>query len=431
MKRLWLRASLVSAQGKRQRNGGDNLISDRRVVITGLGVISSIGIGKDAFWEALIAGKSRISEITSFDTSKYDHHYGGEVKNFSPEDFIDEKKVKSIGRASQFAIAATKLALQDAGLDLLDIDPTRIGISIGTTMGESQIIEEIDKIWVENGEDDIMPSLIPQYPGNVISPNVALEFGFKGPNLVIPTACAAGNYAIGYACDLLRFGRADIMIAGGSDSFSRIAFTGFNRLFAMAPEKCQPFDKNRKGMMLGEGAGMVTLELLEDALKRGALIYAEILGYGINCDAHHMTIPDVNGIVSMLRSALKNANITLGDVGYVNAHGTGTIPNDKAECRALKEVFSEHAESIPVSSIKSMLGHTMGAASALEAIASTLTVKNDTIPPTINYETEDPECAIDCVPNVSRRQRVDVALNNSYAFGGNNACLVLKKFDEE
>lgn len=401
----------------------------RRVVITGLGVISSIGTGKDNFWAALVAGESGISEISSFDPSGYFTRYGGEIKDFDPGYFIKKIEVKSMGRSSQLVIAATRLALLDAKLK--KIPSERVGVVIGTTMGESQVFEEINKIWVESGEEGVNPNLIPQSPSNLLSSNVALEFDLKGPNLVIPTACAAGNYAIGYAYDLIRFGKVDTMVAGGVDAFSKIAFTGFNRLFAMAPERCQPFDKNRKGMMVGEGSGVAILELLENASERDAPIYAEILGYGMSCDAYHMTIPDVKGITSMLRTTLRNANISPEDVDYISAHGTGTVPNDKAECQAIREVFGELTDRIPISSIKSMLGHTMGAASALEAIVCTLTVKNDIIPPTINYETEDPECDIDCVPNVSRSHRVDIALNNSYAFGGNNACLVVKKFEEE
>lgn len=403
---------------------------DRRVVITGLGVVSSIGIGKDNFWEALIAGKSGISEINSFDTSKYDRRYGGEIKNFNPEDYIDKKKVKLIGRASQFAIAATKLALQDAGLDLADIVPERTGVAIGTTMGEIQALEEIDKIWVKNGDVEVDPRLIPQYPSNVLSSNVSLEFGLKGPTLLIPTACAAGNYSIGYAYDLLRFGKADIMFAGGADPFSRITFTGFSRLYAMAPEKCQPFDKNRKGMIVGEGAGMVILEPLDTAMKRGAPIYAEVLGYGMSCDAYHMTIPDINGIALVLRTTLRNININPEDVDYVSAHGTGTVPNDKTECQAIKKVFGERNDGMLISSIKSMLGHTMGAASAIEAISCCKSIETGWIPPTINYQTFDPDCNIDCVPNKAREKEINIVLNNAFAFGGNNCCVVLKRYKQ-
>jgi len=400
---------------------------DKRIVVTGIGVVTSIGIGKDAFWEALINGKSGISRIESFDTKEFSTHNGGEIKNFHPEDFMSKRKVKRLGRASQLAIASAKLALKDSELDLENLDREKIGVAIGTTMGESQILERIDEAWVKYGEDAIDPQLIPRLPANVISSNVGIEFKLKGPNYLISTACAAGNYAIGYACDLIRKGVADIMLAGGADGFSRIAFTGFNRLLAIAPEKCQPFDKNRKGMMVGEAAGVVILELLESALKRKANIYAEVLGYGLSCDAHHMTAPHGPGIAKAMEKALKESGIKPQDVDYINAHGTGTPANDREECLAIKEVFGEYSKKVAVSSIKSMLGHTMGAASAVEAIACCLSVKFDKIPPTINFETPDPDCDIDCVPNVSRKTKVNIALNNSSAFGGNNACLAIKK----
>lgn len=401
---------------------------NKRIVVTGLGVVSSIGIGKEPFWNALINGKSGISKITSFDTKDFPTHYGGEIKDFHPEDFIDKKKTERLGRASQLAIASAKLAIQDAKLELSGFDREKIGVAIGTTMGESKILEEIDEIWVKKGDQAIEPNLIPRLPANVISSNVAIEFKLKGPNFLISTACAAGNYAIGYACDLINKGAADLMLAGGADGFSRIAFTGFNRLFAIAAEKCQPFDKNRKGMMVGEGAGVLVLETLENALKRKAKVYAEVLGYGLSCDAHHMTAPHAPGIAKAIEKALKETNLKPKDVDYINAHGTGTLANDKEECLAIKEVFGDYSKKLVISSIKSMLGHTMGAASAIEAIACCLTVKDDIIPPTINYETPDPECDIDCVPNISRKLKVNIVLNNASAFGGNNACLVLKKF---
>ena len=394
---------------------------DKRIVITGLGVVSSIGIGKDDFWKALIAGISGISKISSFDTSDYPTHYGGEVKNFEPEN-------KNIGRASSLAIASAKFALNDAGIKPDNLDSKKTGVVIGTTMGESQVLEKLNDAWVKKGTDAIDPKLIPQYPCNVLSLNVAQELKLDGPNFVIPNACAAGNYAIGYAYDLIRMGKAEMMLAGGTDAFSRIAFIGFNRLLAVAPEKCQPFDKNRKGMLVAEGSAMVLIETLEAALKRKANIYAEILGYGLSCDAHHMTAPFNEGIKEAIEKALSESKIPADKVNYFSAHGTGTPANDREECLAIKKVFGDYSKKLPVSSIKSMLGHTMGAASAIEAVACTLSVKNDIIPPTINFQTPDPDCDIDCVPNVPRKAKVDIALNSASAFGGNNACLVLKKF---
>jgi len=397
----------------------------RRVVVTGVGVVSSIGIGKDGFWNNLINGKSGISEVESFDTSRYENHRGGEVKDFNPLDFIDKDELNKMGKASQFAVAAAKLALDDAGIDMKKVLKDRIGAIVGTTMADSQRLEEMDRTWIEHSEKDVDGKLVPQYPGSVLAANIGFKFDIENAVYSIPTACSAGNYSIGYSYDLIRCGKADYMLAGGSDSFSRVAFTGFNRLFAVAPEKCQPFDKNRKGMMVGEGAGVLLLESLESAKKRKANIYAEVLGYALSCDAHHMTAPSVEGITNVMKKAIKNAGMNDGDVDYISAHGTGTPSNDKAECAAVKAVFGDRHKDISISSIKSMLGHTMGAASAIEAITCCLAIKESIIPPTINYETPDSECDIDCVPNKARRKSVKVALNNSLAFGGNDACLVL------
>ncbi|HEX9779854.1 MAG TPA: beta-ketoacyl-[acyl-carrier-protein] synthase family protein [bacterium] len=399
-----------------------------RVVVTGLGVVSSIGIGWKAFWDSLIQGKSGIGEVASFDTSQFQTHRGGEVKGFNPLNFIESSRLRRYNRASQFAIAATKMAIQDAHLGSSREDGRRMGISIGTTMAEAQAIESMDSTWVQESVGRIHPRLIPQYPGNIIGAHVATELKCIGPNLAITTACAAGNYALAYASDLLRLGKSDVMIAGGADAFSRIAFMGFNRLLAVAPDMCQPFDRNRKGMMVGEGAGILILERLEDAMARKAPIYAEILGYGMSCDATHMTIPDVEGVKKVMLNGLKDAGIDRRDVDYINAHGTGTPANDRTECAAIRSVFGNLTDHLPVSSIKSMIGHTMGAASALEAIACVLAIQSGTIPPTINFGEVDPGCDIDCVPNISRAQRSQVVLNNSFAFGGNNACLVLSGY---
>ncbi len=403
---------------------------NKRVVITGIGIVSSIGIGKDAFWKNLIAGKSGISEIDTFDTSGYPIHRGGVVKNFHAESFISKDRLKNMGRASQFAVVATKMALNDALLKSEEIKKERTGIIMGTTMADVQSLEQIDKYWIRDGEDAVWALNIIKYPSNSIANHIGYFFEITGPNYSIPTACSAGNYSIGYSFDLIRGGKADIMIAGGADPFSRIAFTGFNRLFAMAPDKCQPFDKNRKGMMMGEGAGVLVLENLEAAKKRRAEIYCEILGYGLSCDAHHMTAPSVEGIVKVMERAIRHSGIDKADVGYISAHGTGTPANDKAECDAIKKVFGDLASKLSISSIKSMLGHTMGAASAIEAITCCLAIKESVIPPTINYETPDPECDFDVIPNIAKKKRVDLALNNSLAFGGNNACLILGMYED-
>ncbi len=404
-------------------------MDNKRIVITGVGVISPIGCNKDVFWNALISGVSGASEVKAFDTSDFKVHNGCEVKDFKYEDYISNGSRK-VGKGSQFAIAATKLALDDSKIDVKNVDLERVGVSIGTTAGEIQILERVNQLRYEKGDDNVDSDLFLKHPCNNIPSNIAIEFGFEGPNTIISTACAAGNYAIGYACDLIKLGRADIMVAGGTDPFSKVAYVGFSKLNAIAPEVCQPFDKNRKGMLIGEGAGMLVLESMEDALARNANIYAEILGYGLSCDGYHITIPqpDGNGVVSAMRKALKYANIKPEDVQHISAHGTGTVANDKAETISIKKVFGEHSKRLAVVSIKSMIGHTMGAASAIEAIACALAVKEDIVPPTINYETKDPECDLDFVPNVKREMQVNIALNNAYAFGGNNSCLVLKKF---
>lgn len=401
----------------------------RKVVVTGLGVVSSIGIGKDEFWNNLIKGKSGISKIESFDTFNYPTAYGGEIKDFQPEKFIKRHKIDLFGRASQLSIVASKLALQDSNLDIENAQSEKTGIFIGTTMGETQIMEEIDSTWLEKGQDSVKFSSISQYPSSNISANLAMELKIKGDNLVMPTACAAGNYSVGYAFDKIKNNKLTIALAGGSDAFSKVAYAGFNRLYAMATERCQPFDKNRKGMLLGEGAAILVLESLDSALKRKANIYAEVLGYGLSCDAFHMTHPTEEGVSKSMQKAMNEAGINIEDVDYISAHGTGTQQNDKTEARAIKKVFGKRYKKIPVSSIKSMLGHTMGAAAAIEAVVCCLSPQSGILPPTINYETPDPECDIDCVPNKARKQKTRITLNNSCAFGGNNACLVLKRYN--
>lgn len=402
---------------------------ERRVVITGLGAVTSIGLGKDEFWNNLIKGKSGISKVESFDTSKHFTHNGGEIKNFKAEEFLDKKKVKLMARASHLAIAAAKFALKDANVQLSNLSNKGVAVCLGTTGGEAQEIEKIDLTWVKQSHNEVNRWSIIQYPVNNISSNLATELKAQGINRMFTTACAAGNYAIGHGFDLLRAGKAELVIAGGADAFSYLAFTGFNQLSAVAPEKCQPFDKNRKGMMVGEGAGVLILETLESALDRGAQIYAQVLGYGLSCDAFHMTNPQIEGVADCMIKALKEAGLDPDNVDYISAHGTGTRHNDRTESAAINVVFNNR--KVPVSSIKSIIGHTMGAASALEAIACCLSIKNSIVAPTINFETPDPECDIDCVPNSARKMEVNVALNNGFAFGGNNCCLVLKKFKKE
>lgn len=398
-----------------------------RVVVTGIGVVTSVGIGVEAFWSSLLEGRTGIGRVESFDTGRYPVHLGGEVRGFVAGDYVRNLPADSIARASQLAIAAARLALQDAGLDGA-IDPATTGVSMGTTSGEPEMIEKFNDTELAGTRDRIGPEFIARYPSHVIAAHVGSELGFRGPNVVIPTACAAGNYALAHALDALRFDDADVMLAGGSDAFSRITYTGFARLGAIAPERVQPFDKNRKGMIPGEGAAVLVLERSDRATARGARIYAELAGYGLTCDAHHMTAPQGNGATRAMTIAMRDAGVSPGEVRYISAHGTGTTINDRVETAAVKEAFGEAARNIPVSSIKSMLGHTMGAASAIEAAACALAVRDDRIPPTINLETPDPDCDLDYVPNVSRAQQVEVAMNNAYAFGGNNASVILRKW---
>lgn len=399
----------------------------REVVVTGLGAVSSIGIGKEEFWANVLKGKSGISDVTLFDTSKFKRHRAGEIKNFTSSDFIPESIAKFIGRASQFGIAATKLALEDANFPLDDIQTKKLAIIIGTTMAESSVIDFSGEMFIKEEWDKITKQLLV----NTFSPSIARSIGYflkaKGENVLIPNACAAGNYALGYGFDLIRKGEIEFAIVGGAESLSRVAFQGFQRLYAMSPEVCSPFDKNRQGMLLGEGAGILILESMERAIKRNATIYAKVLEYGLSCDAYNMTIPSRAGIKKAMAKAIKNASISPRDIDYISAHGTGTVQNDKEESNAIKEVFGE--SKVAVSSIKSMLGHTMGAASALEALACCLAIKDDIVPPTINFKTPDPQCDIDCIPNEARRIKLNKVLNNGFAFGGNNCCVVLASLD--
>ena len=394
---------------------------DKKIVVTGLGVISSIGIGKDDFWKSLINGTSGISEVTLFDTSKFKRNKAGQIKNFKSSDFIPREMVKFLGRASQFAIAAAKLALKDAKITESKVKDKKSAVIIGTTMAEARVYDVSSKMFVGEGWDDITTKLMLNIFSSSIPRNLGHILKAKGSNLLIPNACAAANYALGYGFDLIKRGEVDLAIVGGVDSLSRVAFQGFQRLYAMAPDKCSPFDKDRKGMILGEGAGILILESLESALKRKAPIYSQVLGYGVSCDAHHMTIPKKEGIIKAMEKTLKNSNLSNKDIGYISAHGTGTQANDKAEAGAINEIFE--GRKVPVSSIKSMLGHCMGAASGLEAIACCLALKEGVIPPTINFETSDSECDIDCIPNKARKGNFKIALNNGFAFGGNNGCV--------
>jgi 3-oxoacyl-[acyl-carrier-protein] synthase II len=387
---------------------------------------TSIGTGRQEFWSSLLAGRCGFGLVKSFDTSRYSVHVGAEIQNFRPEDYVHKLDPHSIGRSSQLAIAAARLAITDGALDLTRVDVERAGVCAGTTSGEPHFIERFDDHYVQGELKKVGREFITHYPCHVVPCHVAMELGFSGETMMIPTACAAGNYAIAHASDLLRAGKAGIMLAGGADSFSRITYTGFARLGAIAPEICQPFDRNRKGMVPGEGAAMLLLELKDHAIARGARIYCEVAGYGLSCDAHHMTAahPQGEGAARAIKMAFEQSGLSPEDVDYISAHGTGTATNDRLETIAVKKTFGKQAYKVPISSIKSMLGHTMGAASAIEATVCALAITEGQIPPTVNWKEQDPECDLDYVPNVARRQQVRIAMNNAYAFGGNNSSLL-------
>lgn len=395
-----------------------------------MGIVSPIGTGTKKFWDAAVAGTDGVQPITQIDTTDFKTKVGGEVKDFNPDTYLTGSQQQSMGRASQYAMAATKMALEQSGLDLQNLDPFRVGVSMGTTMGEPQILEKGITIKYQSGAHTIPAELPRQYPCNAIPSAIAREFGTGGPVTIIPTACAAGNFAIGYAMDLIQMGRVDCVLCGGADPFSKIAFTGFNRLLATAEKCCRPFSKNRDGMAVAEGAGMLVVESLEHAQKRGAVILAEVLGYGLACDAFKMTIPSPEGLggIQSLRLALERSKVSPQDIDYVCAHGTGTGENDKGETLIAKTVLGEYAAKIPMTSIKSMLGHTMGAASAIEAAACVLMIQNNTILPTINYTEFDPDCDLDYVPNEARKAQLNTVVSNAFAFAGNTSSLVLRRF---
>ncbi|MGI9592261.1 MAG: beta-ketoacyl-[acyl-carrier-protein] synthase family protein [Myxococcota bacterium] len=398
-------------------------MSDGRVVITGLGPIASVGVGREGFWNALLEGRDGSSDVSSFGTSEFKVHRACELDD---ERLLGHSarpvQRDDPGRASLLAVEAARLALEDAGLEP---PPHDAGVIVGTTGGEIQVLEHMHSARLEGREEALPAGEFAKHPCHVISRNVANAFGLRGPNQVVPTACAAGNYAVSIARGWVQAGYTDVVLAGGCDPLSRVAFTGFARLGAIAPEFCRPFDRERQGLLIGEGAGMVVVESLRSAQRRGAHIYAEVAGVGFSCDAHHMTMPqpEGRGITLAMERALRDARLGAEAIDYVSAHGTGTKANDKIESAAVRALLGDH--TAPVSSIKSMIGHTMGAASALETIACCLAIESGSIPPTIHHEHPDPECNVDVVPNEARDHRVDVALNNAFAFGGNNSCLVL------
>ncbi len=410
----------------------------RRVVITGLGVVSPIGTGVDKFWKNLVAGVSGIDRIKRFDPVEIglSVHIAGEVKDFEPEKYFDKKDVQKVSDFIKFAVAATDEALKDSGLLETKFDPYRVGVIIGTGIGGLRDIEEQQKVLMEKGPRRVSPFFIPYGISNMASGLVAIRFGFKGPNYCVVSACATGNHSIGDAMRLIQKGDIDVAIAGGCESaITPLGVAGFASMRALStrndePQKAsRPFDRDRDGFVMGEGAGILVLEEYEHAKARGAKIYAELVGYGATDDAYHITAPcgDGEGAYMCMKLALEDAGISPERIDYINAHGTSTPLNDKAETLAIKRLFGEHAYRLKVSSNKSMIGHLLGAAGAVEAVATVKTIETGIIPPTINLENPDPECDLDYVPNKAVEYPVEYALSNSFGFGGTNACLLFKK----
>ena len=407
--------------------------------MTGLGAVTPIGIGKENFWNALIAGKNGIGKITRFDATGYTVQIAGEVPEFEPAQFIDKKELKRMDRYTQFALAATKLAIEDAKLDVAKIDGDRAGVYIGSGIGGMETLHnQYEKLFTK-GANRISPFFIPMMIANMAAGNVAIAFGLRGVCECIVTACASGTNAIGDAFYTIQRGDADIIFAGGSEAaISPAGVSGFAAMKALCADHnddpahaSRPFDKNRSGFVMGEGAGIILLESLEHAQNRGAHIYAEIVGYGRNDDAYHITTPAPGGTsqAKCMKLALDDAELKPEDVDYINAHGTSTQFNDKSETEAIKQLFGEHAYKIPVSSTKSMTGHMLGAAGGVEAIASILSIENNIVHPTTNYETQDEGLDLNYVPNAAQEHKVDVAISNSFGFGGHNACVVFKRFE--
>ena len=393
----------------------------RRVFITGVGVVSSIGLGKEEFFESLAAGKSGISPVESFNAANLGRQYAGEVKAFRASDHLTAAETRLTGRCSAMTLAAARMAIKDAEISIESLRGPRTAVVLGTTMGEANIIADLDHQFIARGARGVKRSLVPKYGATLLPIHVARAVGAQGMVLTLPGACAAGNYAIGFGADLIRSGRADVVISGASEVIQQLQFSGFVRLAAMATERCQPFDLNREGLLVGEGSGLLILESEEHAMRRGARLQAEVGGYGLSCDAYHITRPqpEATGSIRAMRDAIAQAGLEPKDVDFVNAHGTGTRANDLAEAKVMRDVFADR--KVPISSMKGMLGHCMGASSALEAIACMLTLETGIYPPTIGYETPDPECDVELVANVARKGKADVVLNNSLAFGGYNA----------
>ena len=412
-----------------------NITEKNKVVVTGIGILSPIGTGIDYFWKSLVNGKSGISEITRFNTERYPTKIAGEIKDFDPEKYMPEDFANGLCRYSQLGFSATKMAIQDSGLDIGSFNnKDRVGVSIGVGIEILSYYDEKTAIENNNYTSRTKPPTENRNLSNVVSD----LFGFSGQNVIVSTACSSGNQAVGIAREMIKSGQADIVLTGGVEApifpLNLAAFCSLRVLSKRNEDPtraCRPFDKDRDGFVMGEGAGMLVLESEESALKRGTHIYGEVAGYGATSDAFHMTKPSVDKvqISKSMFSAIEDADLTINDIGYINAHGTSTPANDKGETRAIKMVFGNNAYRIPVSSTKSMTGHLMGAAGAVELIVSLLAIKNGVIPPTINLENPEPECDLDYVPGRAREKEINTVLSNSFGFGGNNSTLVIKKFN--
>lgn len=414
-------------------------MSSRRVVVTGLGVISPVANDKDQFWSSIRQGKNGISRITQIDPALYASQMAGEVKDFDPSGFISPKDIKRMDWFVQFGVCCARMAVEDARLQVSREDPYRIGVLVGSGIGGLRVIEAQHKVLLSKGPGRVSPFLIPMLIANMAPGQIAIDLGVKGPNSCEVTACASSNHSIGEAFKIIQRGASEVMITGGTEScITPLGLGGFCAMKALStrnddPEHAsRPFDRDRDGFVMGEGAGIVVLEELKHALNRGSPIYCEILGYGMSSDAYHMAAPspDGEGPARCMSSALDDAGLRPQEVSYINAHGTSTMLNDKVETLAIKKVFGEAAKRIPISSTKSMIGHLLGAAGGVEFVVSCLSIKEGVVPPTINYQNPDPDCDLDYVPNRARSLNVEVVLANSFGFGGHNACLIIKKFKE-
>jgi 3-oxoacyl-[acyl-carrier-protein] synthase II len=413
------------------------MMSRRRIVVTGLGILCPVGIGLEESWRSIVAGKSGIGPITQFDASSFPTRIAGEVKGFEAEKYMDRKELRRNDRFIQFAMAAGEMAMKDSGLDMSKEDPDRVGAVVGAGLGGLGSIEETYKVFLEKGVKRISPFFIPSVIVNLAPGQLALKYGFKGPNYSPISACATSNHSIGDAMMLIERGMADVMMTGGAEAaITPLGIGGFCAARALserndAPERAsRPFDKNRDGFVSGEGSGILVVEEYEHAKRRGARIYCELAGYGATADAYHITspAPEGEGGQRAMRMAMRDAGLAPDQIGYVNTHGTSTPQGDISECQAVKKVFGDHArKALAISSTKSMTGHLLGAAGGIEAVFSVLALTRGVLPPTINVEEQDPECDIDVVPNVAREKRVDAVLSNSFGFGGTNSVICFKR----